>query len=374
MSDLVRVAPGALIVGKPLPWTVFDAEGQVLLRQGAVIHSESQLEQLFERGLFQPSHEPVTANDETEPVRAAGNPFDDYPKLLTSLQNVFAAINGEDASASRSLFSVAQWIDNLYGEAPDPCLALVHLYSVEPTAHEQTLFYAIIGQAVARELGLDERRRIMLTVASITANIALLPFLDILNRSSRPLTEQQRRIIQKHPILGAHALEKAGIRQSRILKTIRQHHERADGSGYPFGTEGMDILAEAEIVALAERYVAMITRRAYRQRRPFSEARKALRGAMDDFQRPVVPRALLRSLTEYPPGALVRLANGEVAVVTHRGHGYEGAMAGAIIAPRGEIYHEPLSRKTGLLEYNIMRLEVMEQLPSLDYGQLWGFQ
>lgn len=48
-ESLVRIAPGALVVGRPLPWTVYDADGKVLLRQGYVIHSESQLEQLFQR-------------------------------------------------------------------------------------------------------------------------------------------------------------------------------------------------------------------------------------------------------------------------------------------------------------------------------------
>jgi len=49
-NSLIRIAPGALTIGKPLPWDVFDAEGNILLRQGYVIQTNSQLEQLFERG------------------------------------------------------------------------------------------------------------------------------------------------------------------------------------------------------------------------------------------------------------------------------------------------------------------------------------
>ena len=54
MLNLVRIAPGALTIGRPLPWNVYDADGHILLRQGYVIQTNLQLEQLFERGRFSP--------------------------------------------------------------------------------------------------------------------------------------------------------------------------------------------------------------------------------------------------------------------------------------------------------------------------------
>ncbi|WP_236744141.1 HD-GYP domain-containing protein [Marinobacter similis] len=58
------------------------------------------------------------------------------------------------------------------------------------------------------------------------------------------------------------ALQEAGIDNKLIATIISQHHEQADGKGYPYGLSGTEIRPEAEILALCERYVAMITKRA----------------------------------------------------------------------------------------------------------------
>ncbi|WP_404366659.1 HD-GYP domain-containing protein [Marinobacter sp.] len=374
MSKHVRVAPGALIVGKPLPWTVYDSEGQVLLRQGYVIQNEMQLEQLFERGLFQPREigreaAPGVVGDDRD-----RNPFTDYPMLLQSLEAVLKAINSKDPSALKRLTGLTRLLDRICQEAPDPCLALVHLYSVEPTAYEQTLFYAIICHFVAEQLKLDEKRRVLLMGAALTANLALLPFLDKLNSSRKRLSEEQRLVIRKHPLLSTKALEEAGIGNPRLLKIIEQHHEHHDGSGYPAGLRDEDILTEARILALAERYTAMITQRAYRERLSVAEAMEAIHEAFRDQPRPEIYRALLKALTRYPPGSLVRLANNEVAVVVHRPVRHRDHIVQAIIGPTGNRYMGAFKRDCGLLEFNIRALEDVDVLPPMDFGLFWGFR
>ncbi len=372
MPNLVRVAPGALVVGKPLPWTVYDRRGNVLLRQGYVIQNEVQLELLFERGLFQPRKEPRKEEPEVFNDARERNPFTDYPLLLQTLETTLTAIaNGQDSAAPR-LQGLVRLIDRICREAPDPCLALVHLYSVEPTAYEQTLFYGIICQFVATELGLDETRIPALIGAALTANIALMPFLDKLNASPRGLSEEQRSVIRKHPQLSARALQQAGIDDPLLYQIVQQHHERGDGSGYPQGLAGIDILAEAQILAYAEHYVALITRRAYRERRSVADAQHTLR--LSESPQPQVGQALLNALTEFPPGCLVRLANNEVAVVTHRPVRHLGPTAQAIIGAKGDRYPGSFQRDCSELDFNIRALEQPEIMPSMDFGLLWGFR
>ncbi|SFL97386.1 HD-GYP domain-containing protein [Marinobacter zhejiangensis] len=374
-SNLVRVAPGALVIGKPLPWTVYDADGKVLLRQGYVIQNETQLEQLFERGLFEPRK-----RDQAEPAEEAfddareRNPFTDYPTLLRTLETTLAAISSQEDSALQRLLGLSRLLDRVCREAPDPCLALVHLYSVEPTAYEQTLFYAIICHFVAMEAGLDDNRTSVLVAAALTANIALLPFLDKLNASPRLLTDEQRTVIHKHPERSAQALKKAGIDNPLLIDIVLQHHEHSDGSGYPRGLSRSDILPEAQILSYAERYIAMITWRAYRERCSISDAQKAiLEQSREDF-RPYIGRALLEALTPYPPGSLVRLANNEVAVVTRRPVRLTGPFAQAILGPAGDRYPGSFQRDCSELDFNIRALEMPDVMPSMDFGLLWGFR
>lgn len=360
------------MVGKPLPWTVYDVSGNVLLRQGHVIHSESLLEQLFERALFYP-RKPVEFKPElVEDIRTC-NPFQEYPGLLRELETTLTAISDRQSDASQRLTALARLIDDICLSAPDPSLALVHLYSVEPTAYEQTLFYAIICHFTARALGFEENRVLVLLGAALTANLALLPFLDKLNRSARSLTDQQRQVIRKHPLLSAKALREAGIKNRQLLTIIEQHHEHHDGTGYPVGLTCENTLPEAQILALAEHYTAMITRRAYRDRLTVTDAMKAIRSAALDSARPEINSALLNALTPYPPGCLVRLANAEVAVITHRPARHTGPTAQAIIGAKGDFYHRACKRDCSLLEFSIRVIEDVDVLPSMDFGLLWEF-
>ncbi|HET8849538.1 MAG TPA: HD domain-containing phosphohydrolase, partial [Marinobacter sp.] len=189
------------------------------------------------------------------------------------------------------------------------------------------------------------------------------------------LGEEQRAVIRKHPERSIQALESAGITNRLLLKIIAQHHEQADGSGYPNSLSGTEIVPEAEILALAERYVAMITKRAYRKRMTITEARKLIATLADGKFRPAIPRSLLQVLGPYPPGMLVRLDNNELGVVTRRANNRgRGPFVQAIFGPRGNRYNGTFERDTSLLEFNIRGPEEPEEMPSMDFSLLWGFR
>ncbi|MGM0768124.1 MAG: HD-GYP domain-containing protein [Pseudomonadota bacterium] len=373
MLNLVRIAPGALVVGKPLPWTVYDADGTVLLRQGYVIQSNMQLEQLFDRGLFQPRVIERAQDDVPNDSRQL-NPFAEYPILLQTLESTLKAITAGEENAFKRLLGLTRMIEHTCDESPDASLALVHLYSIEPTIHEQILFYGILCHTIGQTFGLDKARTSLLTSAALVANLALVPVADQLNASRRILNDEQRAVIRKHPQRSMQALHAAGIRNKSLFEVIAQHHEQSDGSGYPKGLSGNEIRAEAEILAMAERYVAMITKRAYRERMNITDARKLITHLADGKFRPAIPRALLAILTDYPPGTLVRLSNNEVGVVARRPVRHRGPFVKAIIGPRGNRYSGTFERDCSEPEFAIEAVEQPEVMPSMDFSLLWGFR
>ena len=373
MTELVRIAPGALTIGRPLPFNVYDADGNVLLRQGYVIQTNSQLEQLFERGRFKPRKIERPQEEVFEDNRER-NPFADYPDLLHSLEATLNAITESDPSAQKRLLGLARMIERTCSESPDASLALVHLYSIGPVIHEQILFYAILCQFIGRQFGLEDNRVSVLTAAALTANLALVPIADKLNASNTVLNDEQRSVIRKHPQRSIQALKAAGIDNKLLLTIIAQHHEQADGSGYPKGLSGTEIRPEAEILALAERYVAMITKRAYRQRMNVANARKLIANLADGKFRPAIPKALLQVLGEFPPGILVRLENNEVGVVTRRPVRARGPFVKAIFGPRGNRYTGTFERDTSEPDFGIQSLEEPEIMPSMDFSLVWGFR
>ncbi|RBW51945.1 HD-GYP domain-containing protein [Marinobacter sp. F3R11] len=374
MSDLVRIAPGALIIGRPLPWDVYDADGHILLCQGYVIQTDSQLEQLFERGHFEPRVIEAPQEDTEVPGSdTESNPFASYPGYLHTLEQALAAIADSKPEARKHLQDLAYALEQACIKAPDSALALIHLYSVGPTIHEQIIFYAILCQLIARQFGLDEQRIPILTEAALSANLALVPVADKLNAFNKILSTEQRSVIRKHPQRSISALKAAGIDNDLLFTIIAQHHEQADGGGYPDGLSGADIRPESEILAMAERYIAMITKRAYRKRMNVTAARKLISSLADGTYRPAIPKALLHVLGEYPPGTLVRLENNEVGVITRRPLRARGPFVQAVFDPSANSYDTPRERDTSVQGFNILAIEEPDVMPSMDFSQMWGY-
>lgn len=86
---------------------------------------------------------------------------------------------------------------------------------------------------------------------------------NILNRNGG-LTEDDFTHIHMHPREGVRKLRNAGYENERMLELIECHHENFDGSGYPAGIKGENIPIGARIIAVAEAYISLTSRRSYR--------------------------------------------------------------------------------------------------------------
>jgi hypothetical protein len=71
---------------------------------------------------------------------------------------------------------------------------------------------------------------------------------------------------------------------------------------------------------------------------------------------------------------LVKLQSEEVAVIVARPKGTRGPFAKAIIGPRGNRYNGTFDRDCSLPDFSIVGVEVPEMMPSMDFGQIWGFR
>ena len=96
----------------------------------------------------------------------------------------------------------------------------------------------------------------------------------IINKPSS-LTEEEYKIIKTHPVVGAGILKNI-TELPKLMTGARWHHERYDGNGYPDGISGDDIPKEAQIIAVADSYDAMSSRRSYRDALPQAHIRSEL--------------------------------------------------------------------------------------------------
>ena len=117
---------------------------------------------------------------------------------------------------------------------------------------------------IAREMGWSSSEIRHLKNAAYVHDVGRIGIPDsILNKPSK-LTEEEYVMIKAHTIIGADVLKDITVIE-HAAEVARSHHERYDGKGYPDGLKGEEILIQARIVAVADRYDAMSTRRIYRK-------------------------------------------------------------------------------------------------------------
>ncbi|TMK69538.1 MAG: diguanylate cyclase [Actinobacteria bacterium] len=141
---------------------------------------------------------------------------------------------------------------------------------------------------VGKGLGLDGRQLKRLELGALFHDIGKIGIPEAVLCKPGPLTESERRLIERHPELGERII--APIDRLQDVRPIVRHcHERYDGAGYPDRVGGEEIPLESRIIFVCDAYHAMITDRPYRKRLPADEALRRLEeGAGTQFDPRVV--------------------------------------------------------------------------------------
>ncbi|MFJ8541329.1 HD-GYP domain-containing protein [Streptomyces sp. NPDC093586] len=151
---------------------------------------------------------------------------------------------------------------------------------------------------IARELGLDDERVETLRFAGILHDVGKLGVPTRLLRKDGPLTPEERRVIELHPEYGHEMVR--GIRfLGEARAAVLHHHERLDGSGYPYGLAGGQIPESARVVAVADAFDAMTSTRSYSRARPVPAAVAELQRCAGTHFDPRMVGALVRALEHH---------------------------------------------------------------------------
>jgi putative two-component system response regulator len=116
----------------------------------------------------------------------------------------------------------------------------------------------------------------ILARAGLMHDIGKLGIPDAVLGKHSPLDESEWMLMKSHPEMGLAMLDRAG-QSSREVLAVLYHHERLDGSGYPYGLKAESIPIEARIVAVADTYDALTSDRPYRKAASHVEAKRVLR-------------------------------------------------------------------------------------------------
>ncbi|TML20762.1 MAG: diguanylate cyclase [Actinobacteria bacterium] len=155
---------------------------------------------------------------------------------------------------------------------------------------------------VGAGLGLDSRQLKRLELGALFHDIGKIGIPEAVLSKPGPLTDGERRLIERHPELGERIIAPID-RLEEVRPIVRHCHERYDGMGYPDRMVGEEIPLESRIIFVCDAYHAMTTDRPYRKKLPKTEAVQRLEdGAGTQFDPRVVEVAklVLAELGETP--------------------------------------------------------------------------
>lgn len=307
---LVHVDPHDVRVGLPTHVDIFDAEGHLLLGRGSTVCREDSVERLREVGFK------LAATARNRHPRLLEPVFLRMGSLADRLTAMEAAlVAGQDLpSFTTRVQTLAQTVLGCCDEDYNAALAQAYLDHHHPYSVLHHLLVAIGVAVLSRLRGWTEADRLSLSAAALSHDIGALALRQALGQAAS-LDEAQRQVVREHPDQGVRMLDALGVRDALWLQAVQDHHEHIDGSGYPRGISLGRHTAGA-LMAVADGFAAMVRPRPYRDRKLGTAILDDLRLHAGTWYDPAQVEALASAFGPYHAGSIVRLANGDMAVVT----------------------------------------------------------
>ena len=155
------------------------------------------------------------------------------------------------------------------------------------------------SREIARRFGYSEKALEDIYMMGLLHDVGKIGVPDaVINKPAR-LSEDEFDVIKNHPVMGARIL-KTITEMPKLATGARWHHERYDGGGYPDGLSGTDIPEEARIIAVADAYDAMTSRRSYRDILSQDKVRQEIETGKGTQFDPVFADIMLSMMDEDP--------------------------------------------------------------------------
>lgn len=204
----------------------------------------------------------------------------------------------------------------------DALIWMSKIRSQDEYTAEHCLNVCILAIAFGRHLGLSEADLERLGLCGLLHDVGKMRVeQDVLNKPSS-LTEKEFNMIKAHTVHGRNLLMASPGIPNSTIDVAYSHHEKIDGTGYPRGLKSSGISELAKIIAIVDAYDAMTADRCYSPSIPSTEALKIIfkdRGTHFDER---LALEFIKSVGLYPPGTLVELVNGVIAIVFETNNKY----------------------------------------------------
>ncbi|HTF96869.1 MAG TPA: HD-GYP domain-containing protein [Cellvibrio sp.] len=329
--------------------------------------TEAEVEQetealLLDANSSTPRQERVTLDEEIKTAARLCNRAKDAVIEMFSDARMGKAIQVEKAS------ELVNEISNSVLRQPHALISLARL----KTADEYTFLHSVavcaLMIALARQLNLDEESVRNAGMAGLLHDIGKIGIpLKVLNKPGK-LTDEEFAIVKSHPEVGAKILIENYDVPAMALDVCLHHHEKVDGTGYPYGLKGNTISLFAKMGAVCDVYDAITSNRPYKKGwSPADSIRKMAEWSKGHFDEAVF-QAFVKTVGIYPTGSLVRLESGRLAVVVEQ---HENSL----LTPKVKVFFSAKTKMPIIQEMvDLAKLQGQDKIIGRESPDEWGFK
>jgi HD-GYP domain-containing protein (c-di-GMP phosphodiesterase class II) len=211
---------------------------------------------------------------------------------------------------------LTEHLADLISSDPAQALLLTTVKSYDEYTFHHMVNVCILSLALARALGLPRDQAISLGIGGLLHDVGKVKVPAEILQHDGALDEEQWRVIQRHPVDGAGlVLITSRNAYHPAVATVLEHHASFDGSGYPTLSGRRSPSLPARIVAVADCFDAVTSKRAYRKAEERRQALSLIQAGAGRAFDPRVVRTFVRMVGIFPVGSLVQLSTGDVAIV-----------------------------------------------------------
>lgn len=209
---------------------------------------------------------------------------------------------------------VDQLVDSLLGDQ-NALVNINDLRSYDEYTYHHSLSIAVLTIAIANTMGFSREEVTKAGRCAILHDIGKTAVpIEIIQKPGR-LTDKEFDIVKGHSAEGFTYLSQNGIGDDAMWQGVLCHHEKVDGTGYPFGFVGEQIPLISRMISVADVYDALTSNRPYRTpMQPHEAVEYIMAGVSSAFDYDVV-MAFLEKLELYPLGSFLELSNGCICAV-----------------------------------------------------------
>lgn len=239
-------------------------------------------------------------------------------KIISEMKTVFSDCEHGESLTSRALergVDIAQELVMKILNQDEYLVDVITIKNYDNYTYSHCMYVAMFSVLIGIRLKYNQQQLTELALCGLMHDIGKVDIpLEIINKKGR-LTEAEFAKVKTHPLRSIERLRHNQSLTQRVFNGISCHHEKYDGTGYPYGLKGDKIHIYARILALADVYDALTSNRSYRRAWTSAEAIEYIMsqsGIHFDYE---LVSSFLRTVAAYPSGSIVKLSNGITALV-----------------------------------------------------------